>query len=301
MAELAWEQGEITLFGKKVLEPRLTAWYGDAGKNYTYSGKKQEPLAWHPHLLTIKKDVEKEPLISPALSLSVLFDEYQLSENFLKKAKSLQSVFGKSLIRKARKDGNCFYRSFLFRFCEILCMGSQFFEKFKVFEKVKGFTDMMLKAGFEKMVFEDFESFFLEFLGEIKNGRINILNAHTALSDKGTFDFYVMYLRFLISAYIRTSGPLFEMYFESDYELKQFCSREVEPIDAEADQIQIIALFNLFEVPLRIFYLDNNNAESPTVLSLPDLENNNTEEVKKSQAKYLIQLLYRPGHYDILY
>ena len=57
-AELAWEQGEITIFGKKIVEPRLTAWYGDAGKTYTYSGKKQEPLAWNPHLLTIKKDVE---------------------------------------------------------------------------------------------------------------------------------------------------------------------------------------------------------------------------------------------------
>ena len=37
--ELAWKQGEITLFGKKVLEPRLSAWYGDAGETYTYSGK----------------------------------------------------------------------------------------------------------------------------------------------------------------------------------------------------------------------------------------------------------------------
>ena len=37
---LAWQQGEITMFGKRVLEPRLTAWYGDEGKSYTYSGKK---------------------------------------------------------------------------------------------------------------------------------------------------------------------------------------------------------------------------------------------------------------------
>ena len=249
----------------------------------------------------IQKNIEKEPLISSAFHLNILYDEYLQSENFLVKVKHLQSTFGKSLIRKARKDGSCFYRSFLFRFCEVLCMGSEFFDKFKVFEKVKSFTDMMLKAGFEKMVFEDFENFFLEFLGEIKNGRINTSNVHDALSDKGTFDFYVMYLRFLISAYIRTSGPLFEMYFESDYDLKQFCSREVEPIDAEADQMQIIALFNLFEVPIRIFYLDNNTMELPTVFSLPDLEKNTTEEVKKSESTYLIQLLYRPGHYDILY
>jgi alkylated DNA repair dioxygenase AlkB len=64
-AELAWKQGEIVIFGKKVAEPRLTAWYGDAGKNYTYSGKLQEPLMWHNALILIKNNVEKtiaEPL-----------------------------------------------------------------------------------------------------------------------------------------------------------------------------------------------------------------------------------------------
>jgi alkylated DNA repair dioxygenase AlkB len=56
---IAWTQGEITIFGKKVVEPRLSAWYGDAGKSYTYSGKKQEPLAWIEPLLKIKTTIEK--------------------------------------------------------------------------------------------------------------------------------------------------------------------------------------------------------------------------------------------------
>jgi alkylated DNA repair dioxygenase AlkB len=58
-AELAWNQGIITIFGKKIGEPRLTAWYGDVGKNYTYSGKLQEPLMWHNALILIKNKVEK--------------------------------------------------------------------------------------------------------------------------------------------------------------------------------------------------------------------------------------------------
>ena len=49
-----WQQGEITMFGKKVLEPRLTAWYGDAGKTYHYSGKINIPLDWNEPLLKIK-------------------------------------------------------------------------------------------------------------------------------------------------------------------------------------------------------------------------------------------------------
>ena len=56
---LDWKQGEIRLFGKPVLEPRLSAWYGDEGKTYIYSGKKQEPLPWHKSLFLIKTDIEK--------------------------------------------------------------------------------------------------------------------------------------------------------------------------------------------------------------------------------------------------
>jgi alkylated DNA repair dioxygenase AlkB len=68
-AELAWKQGEITIFGKKIAEPRLTAWYGDAGKNYTYSGKLQTPLMWHDALILIKNNVEK--IINSELNNSI--------------------------------------------------------------------------------------------------------------------------------------------------------------------------------------------------------------------------------------
>jgi alkylated DNA repair dioxygenase AlkB len=39
--ELAWEQREIVLFGRRVLQPRLIAWAGDLG--YRYSGQTLEP------------------------------------------------------------------------------------------------------------------------------------------------------------------------------------------------------------------------------------------------------------------
>ncbi len=57
--QLDWQQGEIIMFGKHILEPRLSAWYGDAGRTYTYSGKKQEPLFWNKSLLYIKTEIEK--------------------------------------------------------------------------------------------------------------------------------------------------------------------------------------------------------------------------------------------------
>src|SRR4051812_29586166 len=35
---VAWTQERIKLFGKSIPVPRLTAWYGDAGATYSYSG-----------------------------------------------------------------------------------------------------------------------------------------------------------------------------------------------------------------------------------------------------------------------
>ena len=56
--ELAWAQQEIKLFGRRVMQPRLTAWYGDAEAYYSYSGLMLEPLPWHPLLHHLKGRVE---------------------------------------------------------------------------------------------------------------------------------------------------------------------------------------------------------------------------------------------------
>src|SRR5262249_30257289 len=58
LATTAWRQESIKLYGKPVEIPRLTAWYGDEGTGYTYSGIANEPLAWTPVLLEVKRAVE---------------------------------------------------------------------------------------------------------------------------------------------------------------------------------------------------------------------------------------------------
>ncbi|WP_421657084.1 alpha-ketoglutarate-dependent dioxygenase AlkB family protein [Leptothermofonsia sp. ETS-13] len=55
---VAWRQESITLFKREVLLPRLTAWYGDRGKIYTYSNLTMEPELWTPALLKIRSRVE---------------------------------------------------------------------------------------------------------------------------------------------------------------------------------------------------------------------------------------------------
>ncbi len=42
--ELAWEQREIVLFGRRILQPRLIAWAGDIGYRYSGQTLPQRPL-----------------------------------------------------------------------------------------------------------------------------------------------------------------------------------------------------------------------------------------------------------------
>ena len=52
VAETAWEQHDITLFGRTVPTPRLTAWTGDHA--YRYSGVLNAPRPWSPTLAALR-------------------------------------------------------------------------------------------------------------------------------------------------------------------------------------------------------------------------------------------------------
>lgn len=55
---IAWEQHDITLFGRTVPTPRLTAWMGDAA--YAYSGVVNEPAPWPPALADLRGQLSAE-------------------------------------------------------------------------------------------------------------------------------------------------------------------------------------------------------------------------------------------------
>ena len=58
IAEIEWRAESVVMYGRRVPQPRLTAWHGDAGASYTYSGLQLAPLPWTPLLLDIKNRIE---------------------------------------------------------------------------------------------------------------------------------------------------------------------------------------------------------------------------------------------------
>lgn len=56
--ETKWQHDEITIFGKKIAQPRLTCLFGNKGKPYSYSGITMHPNPWNATLVYIKEKIE---------------------------------------------------------------------------------------------------------------------------------------------------------------------------------------------------------------------------------------------------
>lgn len=227
--------------------------------------------------------------MSEILVLEILMAEYCGNEPFLIKIKEMAKKY--SGYRKTRRDGSCFYRAFLFRAFEVILLEKN--EKYRtmLLEKIKGSKEFLKKAGFEGFVYEDIQQLFIEKLEELKPS----LKTETLLAtfnDDMISAYLVMMLRFLTSGELKNSPEQYEVFIENQIPIETFCQHEVEPIDKEADQIQIMALLNYLGIPIRIVYLDSNLASvDPTSMVFP-------MDVEEDPS---IVLLYRPGHYDILY
>ncbi len=58
LQEIDWKQEKMNMYGRLLMFPRLTAWYGDSEKPYTFSGITLTPNSWTKELLEIKKEIE---------------------------------------------------------------------------------------------------------------------------------------------------------------------------------------------------------------------------------------------------
>jgi len=56
LAETDWREETVVVYGKRHLQPRLSAWYGD--KSYVYSGLRLQPAPFTPLLDTLRDAVQ---------------------------------------------------------------------------------------------------------------------------------------------------------------------------------------------------------------------------------------------------
>ena len=78
---IKWKQDFIRLYGKVNPLPRLTSWYGEPGKSYSYSGINSDPNSWlNNRLLEIKAEIET---VAKTSFNSVLLNLYRDGSDYL--------------------------------------------------------------------------------------------------------------------------------------------------------------------------------------------------------------------------
>ena len=239
----------------------------------------------------IKAEIEQTtPLISEQLDIKILLKDYEDNLEYLN---SVQIVTKKyNYIRKVRRDGNCFYRAFIYRIFEYICMKNDNYLYNNLLKKIEGVRELTTKNGYEWILVEDFYNvFYGEFcscFNSVNNSGVSVRDYMDKLfNDKEKGNYLIYFIRFCIAAYLRENKTLYEVYIEGDFD--SWIRKEVEAIDNEADQIQIMACVNYFDIGVKIEYLNKHKNE---VVKFPE---------DKKDEDIFIEVLFTPGHYDILY
>uniref|UniRef100_A0A2P2KV29 Ubiquitin thioesterase n=2 Tax=Rhizophora mucronata TaxID=61149 RepID=A0A2P2KV29_RHIMU len=252
------------------------------------------------------------PFVGDKEPLSALAAEYESgSPILLEKIKLLGNQY--VAIRRTRGDGNCFFRSFMFAYLEHLLEAQDQAEVDRVKINVEECRKMLQSLGYVDFTFEDFFTLFLEQLDSVLGGTESPISHDELINrsqDESVSDYVVMFFRFVTSGEIQKRSEFFEPFILglTNATVQQFCKSSVEPMGEESDHVHIIALSDALGVPIRVMYLDRSSCETgggisvnhhdfiPDARTVPNGSHSGSETINP-----FITLLYRPGHYDILY
>ena len=262
--------------------------------NYKEEEKTSNQRSENDMILDYENNIRKEiqqttPFISDELRIEKLTEEYKSNEEYLKCIENITKKY--KTYKKVRRDGNCFYRSFIYRLFEQTCIKNDknLFEKIN--NKIKESKNLTEKNGYEWEVVQDFYDIFLKEFNAcfncLSSGIIPRDYLDKLFSDKEKGNYLIYFIRFCIAAYLKENKENYKGYIEADFDL--WIRKEVEAIDHVADQVQIMACVNYFDVGVKIEYLNRFKDE---VVKLPE---------DKPDDEFFIYLLFSPGHYDILY
>lgn len=241
-----------------------------------------------------QREIEQEiayttALVSESQAISSLNSEYLDDAVYIAKVKDLASKY--RAIRRTRPDGNCFFRAFAYAYLEYLVRNKEEFSKF--YEYATKSKERLTKAGFPTFTIEDFYDTFMEVINKVKPKGDDTSEAlaelHTLFNEQGYSDYVVVYLRLITSCHLKERADFYQNFIDGNYTIQEFCHQEVEPMYKESDHIHIIAICSALDAGVRVEYMDRGDGNQVIAHEFPD------------GCKPNVFLLYRPGHYDILY
>eukprot|EP00108_Taenia_solium_P007780 TsM_000548700 transcript=TsM_000548700 gene=TsM_000548700 len=262
-------------------------------------------------LQTQQEEIEKAikesgPLVSEPLPLSTLAEDFNGHTVYLEKLELLKKRY--SNIRRLRRDGNCFYRAFGFAYIEYLMQGKRKEEakrwdfhpsihvcQFRFIRFCDECKEFLISVGYTEFTVEDFHEQFTGMVEKLVLQGSQLSELEDLFNNQSYSDYYVVFLRLSVSSYMQRNESFYSNFISNDKTVRRFCETEVEPMGLECDNVHVAALALAMDVPIKI----ENCQQSGDLnkLEFPGRENASAGE----RAAAPVVLLYRPGHYDILY
>ncbi|KAF2206943.1 hypothetical protein CERZMDRAFT_52163 [Cercospora zeae-maydis SCOH1-5] len=240
------------------------------------------------------------PLIGHRQPSTAITTEYASADPvYQAKTQSLPQKY--SHYRTVRGDGKCGWRAVAFGYYEALIHYGDL-NRFGMEEaRLKSIAPLMTQAGFNLSVIDDFSDEAFALLRDLANAMAEGLDAATLLVDKfnddGVQNYIITYMRSLTAAWMKSKDTEYAPWLLGQT-VENYCTTQVLPVSAEIDNVALSALKDVLLSPagilLEVLYLDRSEGSEVTMHRFDPVASGGF-------TLGSVRLLYRPGHYDILY
>ncbi|KAK8071801.1 Ubiquitin thioesterase OTUB1 [Apiospora saccharicola] len=158
-------------------------------------------------------------------------------------------------------------------------------------------------GGYTPLVTEDFTDVTFDLMSDLAQVMTSGADPMPVLMEKFNEEMtsaaIIYHLRLLAASWLKGNFAEYEAFIPGD--VNSYCDEWILPVNREIDHLGLVLLFKVLLNPanmvLEIAYLDRSDGDQVNVHRMPDEANGKDA----ASVEPMIQLLYRPGHYDILY
>ncbi|KAK8043521.1 Ubiquitin thioesterase OTUB1 [Apiospora rasikravindrae] len=243
------------------------------------------------------------PFVGEKTPSQAITEEYAKADpTFVAKTLALPQTY--SHYRPIQGDGNCGWRAIGFGYLESLIRCGGVNELQAELARLRALNDYLETAGgYAPLVTEDFTDVTFDLMTDLiqvmTSGADPMAMLMEKFNEEMTSAAIIYHLRLLAASWLKGNFAEYEAFIPGD--VNSYCDEWILPVNREIDHLGMVLLFKVLLKPanmvLEIAYLDRSEGDQVNVHRMPDEANGKDA----ASVEPMIQLLYRPGHYDILY
>ncbi|KAK6330918.1 hypothetical protein TWF718_003114 [Orbilia javanica] len=249
------------------------------------------------------------PLVGELQSSKILEAEYADADTvYVRKTAALSPKY--SNYRTIKGDGNCGWRALAFGYFELLLRtgDAKFIES--EYDRIESLNKLLDSVGMSEYLYEDFVDETKRVLKAISKSP-TIDNPYDdkllveEFNNADASNAIITHLKLLTSAFMKIYPDAYVPFLVEHPTIDEYRSAQIEPYGVQIDHLGVKALIDLLFIPaelsVEISYLDRSDSDEVNVHKFEDESAPATAKKREDQEQRTLRLLYRPGHYDLIY